>query len=112
MKTPPNPFCWKCGKPLDLPDGPVPMRATCDHCGSWLHCCLNCQNYRKGSPNDCLIPDIDLVADKEKMNYCDYFKILGRKHPGGDPEAAAKKLFGDSGEQDKTDDDPFSKLFK
>lgn len=88
--------CWKCGKPLlDLPKK-VPFRATCDHCGAWLHCCRNCKNYQPGLPNDCKIPGTEYVPDREAGNFCEEFEILGlAPPPKKDPNDVARRLFRD-----------------
>lgn len=106
-----TPLCWHCGRRLDLPEGRLSVRATCDHCSAYLHCCANCRHYRVGAPNDCLVPNIELVADKEKMNHCEEFELLGRPEKKADPKEAARRLFGD--EEDGEDKKPsFSDLFK
>lgn len=93
----------------------LPFRALCDKCGSSLHCCKNCQNYKPGLPNDCKIPNTEYVADRSATNFCEDFKLLGqapKKSP--DVKEIGKKLFGDDGEG-KQKVDPknrFDSLFK
>lgn len=89
--------CWKCGKELPLFEwGKVSFRATCEHCGSDLHVCKNCIHYQPGKPNDCLIPLTEYVADREKNNLCDSFKLLGKKGPSGPSiDDVSKRLFGE-----------------
>lgn len=88
--------CPHCGKSLeDVPR--IAFKATCDHCGAYLHSCVNCRNYKPGMPNDCLVPGTEYIADREKANYCEEFALLGTGPKGsGSPNDAAKKLFGDS----------------
>jgi hypothetical protein len=73
--------CWKCGKELgDLPKRLSP-KETCPFCLSYLHCCKNCINYQPGLANDCKIPGTDPIADRESINYCDEFSMLGKFTP-------------------------------
>lgn len=110
--------CWSCNKELEEIPLKVPFRATCDHCASWLHVCKNCSNYRVGAANECTIPDVERVTDKEKYNYCDEFQLLKERNIEiSDINAAARKLFGDTdkhSEHEKRQEggtNPFDKLF-
>jgi len=89
--------CWKCGATLDDPvNGKLSFRETCDRCHSWLHCCKNCQNYMPGKPNDCAIPGTEFIKDREAMNFCEEFKLLGSGPvKTSDPKDVFKRLFGD-----------------
>jgi hypothetical protein len=91
-----NKVCWNCGAALpEFEWGKVSFRAYCEKCNADLHCCKNCVNYCPGKPNDCLIPLTEYVADREKNNHCDSFKLLGSKGPKGPTiEDIEKKLFG------------------
>lgn len=107
--------CWKCGASQDDPPwGKLPFRATCDKCYASLHCCRNCVYYKPGLPNDCAVPGTDFIADREATNFCEDFKLLGKgPGPKSDPNAAAKRLFGDS-EDNPSESDPkkrFNSLF-
>jgi hypothetical protein len=75
--------CWKCGVALNLPDGPVSFKATCDACLSYVHSCKGCRHYSPGKPNDCLIPGTDPIADRTAANLCEWFKLLGTKRQEG-----------------------------
>ena len=108
-------ICWKCGGDLGLPEGPLSFRATCDHCGSWVHCCLGCQNYAPGKPNDCAIPGTDFIVDREAANLCDEFKMLGiARERGRSVSGAEERLFGEAAEKVEDECDPskrFNDLF-
>lgn len=96
--------CWKCGAQLDLPSGPLSFRATCEQCGSALHSCINCKNFRPGSglPNQCAIPGTDFVADREGSNFCEEFLLAGTKIKSKvDPDAIKRRLFGEDGADEK-----------
>lgn len=88
--------CWTCGAALQLLDGKVSFRATCEQCHAWLHCCRNCVNYQPGLPNDCKIPGTDPIYDRSAANFCEEFVALG-KPPAkrADPNAVSRRLFGE-----------------
>ncbi len=55
-----------------------------------------CSFYDKNSYNECKEPIADRITDKEKSNYCDYFKLndgVGVKDKKDDLLAAANALF-------------------
>ncbi|RJP73112.1 MAG: hypothetical protein C4532_04905 [Candidatus Abyssobacteria bacterium SURF_17] len=52
---------------------------TCEKCGSYLHCCLNCKLYDPHAPKQCKSPTTELVVDKEKANFCDEFDFAEDK---------------------------------
>lgn len=66
--------CYACKKqlPADLQIG---RREECPFCGADLHCCLNCTFYKRTAPNQCGEPIAEPVKEKQKANYCDYFKF-------------------------------------
>ena len=85
--------CWKCRKDIeDLPQ-PMPFRAVCDFCGSWLHVCVNCKFYRPGMHNSCSVPNTEMVSDRENCNFCDEFKIMeSQNQPSETPLSAADRF--------------------
>jgi predicted RNA-binding Zn-ribbon protein involved in translation (DUF1610 family) len=68
-------YCWKCNSKLEFSEKKISFRAECPKCSADVHVCKNCRFYSLGKPNDCLIPDIDKVVDKEKNNYCEEFSM-------------------------------------
>ena len=74
----------------------VGRKDECPHCSGDLHICLHCKFYDPGSYNDCRESSADLVKDKERSNFCDYFEP-GRSQDKGpakdDLLAAAEALF-------------------
>ena len=89
--------CWKCGNALEDILTPLPFRATCADCTSWLHCCVNCKHYAPGKPNDCNVPGTDPIRDREGCNFCEEFTLLGL-HKGKKPanlDDISKQLFKD-----------------
>ncbi len=65
--------CFKCGNIEEVSES-VSMRAECEKCSSDLHCCRNCSFYSESSYNECKESQADRVLEKEKANYCDYFR--------------------------------------
>lgn len=70
-------MCWKCGKPLKSLN--ISRTSVCPNCGSDLHVCRACVFYSVGSHYDCHETIDEVVRDKEKANFCEYFKckIIG-----------------------------------
>lgn len=64
-------MCWKCGN--NTKSIQIFRTTTCPSCGSDLHSCYNCKFYSSGSHYDCKETNADLVTDKERANFCDYF---------------------------------------
>lgn len=73
--------CCQCGHTIDLGNKPVGRRDTCGQCGRELRCCRHCHFYAPGRENDCAEPQAERVTDKERANFCDYFR------PGANPSA-------------------------
>jgi len=67
--------CYKCQSSLDREA--VGRRDTCPKCSSDVHVCKNCAFYDLKAYNECREIQAERVVDKEKSNFCDYFK------PGG-----------------------------
>jgi len=87
--------CFSCGFELVLTHAPG-RRDECPKCGADIHGCLNCKNYDKNAYNECREPQADVVKERERANFCDYFAFAG-----GGPQvdkqkelrAAAEALF-------------------
>ena len=68
--------CFNCQTELDLTPGEKIGRGkTCDECYADLHCCQMCQFFDESSYNECREPVAQRVVEKEKANFCDYFKL-------------------------------------
>lgn len=78
--------CHKCGKPLSDTYKIVVSRSdNCPHCMADIRCCKMCQFYDPKAYNECREPNADRITEKEKANFCDYYKI------GGDSANDAEK---------------------
>lgn len=77
--------CWKCG--ASLADYTLPLRRLeeCRKCGAELHVCKLCEFYDIAVAKHCREPIAEEVKDKERANFCDYFK----PRPGAHSEAGA-----------------------
>lgn len=52
----------------------VGRRDECSQCSADLHCCKNCRFYDASSYNECRESSADVVREKERANFCDYFE--------------------------------------
>ena len=92
--------CYACG--AELPETMEVHRATeCPSCRRDLHVCRNCTFYAPGRHNDCAETVPEGVTEKERANFCDYFRFrqgrAGADAAGRDKErreAARRKLDG------------------
>lgn len=50
------------------------FREECSSCGADAHVCKNCDFYDEGAYNSCRESSADVVREKERNNYCDYFQ--------------------------------------
>ena len=57
-----------------MPEGTIYRDSTCPSCGADLHSCINCKFYAPGSHYDCHETIEEPVRDKERSNFCDFFK--------------------------------------
>ena len=92
--------CYACGAALD--DKLEVHRSTeCPSCRKDLRVCRNCTFYSPGSHWDCAETVPECVLDKERANFCDYFRFrAGSARPAvsGEKQSDARrkldKLFG------------------
>ena len=76
--------CFKCGKPLsETFKIMVGRQDVCPHCMADIRCCKMCHFYDPKAYNECRESQADRVQEKEKANFCDYFKIGS---PGTNPD--------------------------
>lgn len=68
-------MCKKCGKPIGRNTAQIGRTDACEFCGADLHSCINCKFYSPGSHYDCKETVDELVKDKERANFCDYFNV-------------------------------------
>ncbi len=85
--------CWFCGAKLTASE--YQREGECPQCRKQTHVCRNCRFYQPGRPNDCQEPVAEVVHDKQRANFCDYFEPSTNAHKPG-PDAAALKTAADS----------------
>ncbi|MCQ2981346.1 MAG: hypothetical protein MJ178_01160 [Treponemataceae bacterium] len=67
-------MCFKCGSELKF-SGVISRSDVCPSCGADVRCCRNCTYYEPGSHYDCHETVDEPVADKEKANFCGFFRL-------------------------------------
>jgi hypothetical protein len=84
--------CHHCGTELAL-SGPVGRTQGCPTCYSDLKCCLNCGLFDPGVSQQCREPQVELVGDKAKANFCEFFvfsETSGLGRLGGDDASVSR----------------------
>jgi hypothetical protein len=66
--------CWKCGASLTHLSLPLTRRDICKQCNADLHACKLCEFYDLSKAKHCREPIAEEVSDKQRANFCDYFK--------------------------------------
>src|SRR5262245_7513060 len=69
--------CHNCGRELKL-IGKITRLDECPHCGAETHCCKNCRYLDPEQKKQCSEPQADLVRDKMKANFCDFYEPNNR----------------------------------
>lgn len=82
--------CWKCG--ASLADLTLPLRRLeeCRQCHAELHVCKLCEWYSVSVAKHCREPIAEEVKDKERANFCDYFKPREGAYSTQKTDAASK----------------------
>ncbi len=83
-------ICFSCQKPLKFSDRKISFREECPHCRSDIHVCKNCSHYDANVYNECKETSADVVREKERSNYCDFFELALGKTAQLDKAAALK----------------------
>ncbi|MFH1217385.1 MAG: hypothetical protein V1706_12860 [Pseudomonadota bacterium] len=78
--------CATCHKRVET-EKKIYFREECPHCGADLHICRNCFFYDLNAENDCREASAELVIDKERANFCEYFRPSDDDQ-SGEPGAA------------------------
>lgn len=88
--------CFSCNKENSVP-GQVGRKDECSQCGADLHCCKCCVQHDPKVYNECKEPQADVVKERDRANFCDYFEPStagGKSGPTkADLLAAAEALF-------------------
>lgn len=88
--------CFQCGTELAFPYTPG-RRDECPNCRADVHVCRNCRNYDPNAYNECREPQAEVVKEKDRSNFCDYFTpgagVADSADRAKDLRAAAEALF-------------------
>jgi hypothetical protein len=82
--------CWKCGTSLAELPLPLSRRAECSGCRTDLHVCRLCEFYEPRVSNSCREPIAEEVKDKERANFCGYFRARVGAYGKGEDSGAGK----------------------
>ncbi len=81
-------ICYRCGASLAELTPPISRQDECPECAAYLHVCSMCEFHDAGVPKQCTEDDAEEVFEKERPNFCDWYK------PGSDvfdPKQAAEE---------------------
>ncbi|MDG2251508.1 MAG: hypothetical protein P8N11_11755 [Gammaproteobacteria bacterium] len=87
--------CWKCGMALKNLLIPFSRYEECINCNADLHACIACKNFNLSVSNGCNEDRADLIVEKEKANFCEYFyanTAAYQKQNNAEAAAARAKL--------------------
>ncbi len=78
-------------------DNNLGFREECLKCRTDLHVCKNCEFYDPKAYNECRETSADVVREKDRANYCEYFSPRQTGSSADDAKAkmkaAAEALF-------------------
>jgi hypothetical protein len=68
--------CYKCQTDTKLElNQSISRNEECPQCAADLRCCKMCNFYDPKAYNECKEPTADRILEKEKANFCDFFKL-------------------------------------
>ncbi|MBT8086723.1 MAG: hypothetical protein KJO46_01755 [Gammaproteobacteria bacterium] len=93
--------CYRCGASLSDLSLPLSRRDQCPECTAELHVCKMCVHFDASVPRQCREDGAEDVTEKERANFCDWFKPSEhafdpqRKSEAEAAAAALNALFGE-----------------
>ena len=66
--------CQFCGAVVTLSE-PIPRESSCESCGHDYKSCRQCRHYDPALNNSCRETEAELVEDKERRNFCEFFSF-------------------------------------
>ena len=75
--------CQACGTAVPS-DEPIPRDSDCEGCHRDLRCCMNCRHYDTSRNNSCRETEAELVEDKARRNFCEFFSFNRRSFVAGE----------------------------
>jgi hypothetical protein len=82
--------CWKCGASLAELTLPLRRLEECPQCHAELHVCKLCEWYSLSVAKQCRETVAEEVKDKERANFCDYFKPRENAYSAKSTDAAVR----------------------
>jgi len=64
-------------------EAPYPRDAECEKCGADLRACRNCRHHDPRASNECRETEAELVTEKNRRNFCEYFEFTERAYGAG-----------------------------
>jgi len=101
--------CYRCGASLAALSPPLSRRDQCPQCSADLHVCRMCLNFRRNVPRQCTEDGAEEVLEKERPNFCDWFRPSPSAFDPAAATAAARaeqalaSLFGEGEAADDAD---------
>ncbi len=102
--------CHRCGASLAALSLPLSRRDLCPECSVELHVCRMCEFHDPAVPKQCREEDAEEVTDKERANFCDWFRPSPDAFDATRATQAARAgselaaLFGEDGAGSRDDD--------
>lgn len=96
-----NIACYRCGASLATLSLPLSRQDQCPDCSADLHVCAMCVYFDRNVPRQCREDGAEDVTEKERSNFCDWFKPSetafdpARKESADAAQDALAALFGD-----------------
>ena len=93
--------CYRCGASLAALSLPLSRQDQCPDCSADLHVCAMCVHFDRNVPRQCREDGAEDVTEKERSNFCDWFKPSesafdpSRKQSADAAQDALAALFGD-----------------
>ena len=93
--------CYRCGASLAVLTLPLSRHDQCPNCSADLHVCKMCVHFDERVPRKCREDGAEDVTEKERPNFCDWFKPSdtafdpARKSEADAAQDALAALFGD-----------------
>ena len=93
--------CYRCGESLAALSLPLSRQDQCPACSADLHVCKMCVHFDRHVPRQCREDGAEDVTEKERTNFCDWFKPSetafdpARKDEADAAQDALAALFGD-----------------
>lgn len=93
--------CYRCGESLASLSLPLSRQDQCPACSADLHVCKMCVHFDRHVPRQCREDGAEDVTEKERTNFCDWFKPSetafdpARKAEADAAQDALAALFGD-----------------